>query len=98
VEIYSYQRPPALPVVCAQVPAVRGPLAAAVCSHVPSVGRPAVQGDRIGGTSQIQARWIPTQGRGVCVNGTNGFAARDSVMVLKTVGGVSGVPPRGRPV
>lgn len=98
MEIYNYLRPSALPAVCAQVPVARAPHAAAVSTHVAIVGRPAVQGDPSTGTSQIQPRRIPFQGRGVRVNGTNGFAAKASVMVLKTVGAVGGVPPRGRPV
>jgi hypothetical protein len=98
VEIYNDERPPALPAVCAPVSVDQRALAAAVSAHVSTVGRPAVRGDLATGTPQVQAQWIRVQGRGVRVNGTDGFAAKDSVMVLKTVGGVRGVPPRGRPV
>jgi hypothetical protein len=82
------QRPSALPAVCAQVPGL--PRVATAPTAHELVGYGAVVTGASTGTTQ--APW-PTQ-----VQGTNGFAAKQSVMNKDSVDGVRGKPPRGRPV
>lgn len=96
MENLFYQRPSTLPAACTQVSDVSAPLAA-VTAHVLAVGKLAVQGEPIVGTSQIQTRWTQLKGRSVRAYGATGFAVKGNPMV-KAIDVASGVPPRGRPV
>jgi hypothetical protein len=96
VRIFYNEQPPALPAVCAQVLVVPAMLDAAT-AHVSIVGNPAVQGTRLGGTSQIQEWSAQLPGLGVRAYGASGSAAADKLTV-QAVDVVGGVPPRGRPV
>jgi hypothetical protein len=91
VRIFNDTRPSALTAACAQVPwSSTEPNA-----HAIAVGRPAVRGASIIGAryanvQQVQGRVAPK---------SEGLKVQGSVMVAKRdLGGVRGVPPRGRPV
>jgi hypothetical protein len=106
----SIERPSALPAACAQVSGVRIRSASGVARDL-LVGHPAVramaagasqlpqlhQGSGWAAQAQAQAQLVrtaPSYG----TNGTTGFRGDDIATVKQIVKGVSGAPPRGRPV
>jgi hypothetical protein len=110
---YRDERPSALPAVCAQVSGVRVRPASGVAREL-VVGHRAVRTMAAGAPqlpqahqvsrralaqvqAQAQAQMVRTAG-GYGTNVTTGFRADDIPTVKQIVDGVSGAPPRGRPV
>jgi hypothetical protein len=83
------QRPMALLAVRAQVS--ESPSFATTPAAHDLVGYGVVASGPVTGTTLL----APERTR---VQGTNGFAAKQSVIDMDPVGGVRGIPPRGRPV
>lgn len=82
------------------LPVARVRVSAAVCSFAAPSARALAVGLVVGGgetvawTQQVQTQGLRTQEQGI-----NGFVVRDyPAKAMKPVGGVRGVPPRGRPV
>jgi hypothetical protein len=107
----SIERPSALPAACAQVSGVRIRSASDDVARDLLVGKPSVRAMAAGApqlpqvhqvsgwAAQAQAqaqlvRTAPSYG----TNGTTGFRGDDIPTVKQIVKGVSGAPPRGRPV
>jgi len=81
----------ALPVACAQVPEL-SPSAATSRAHV-------IVGYGVVAAGAAPGAMLPRLQRPVAqVQGTNGFAVKQSVIGTDPVGGVRGKPPRGWPV
>ncbi|SCL39739.1 hypothetical protein GA0070624_6674 [Micromonospora rhizosphaerae] len=85
MEIFTYERPAAMPAACAPLSAVRVALAATRPS-VPQVHQVQVQ-------AELNLTVAPIAG----VEGTSGFTGM-GIGVAKKRMDVRGVPPRGRPV
>ena len=88
------ERPSVLPAACAPGYALPAPIVPVVSAHASRVSWVDVPGAKV-----VQARvqiWMDRQM--AQVQGTNGFVAKQDVTALKPIGGVRGVPPRGRPV
>ncbi|GAB3157328.1 hypothetical protein GCM10027290_57950 [Micromonospora sonneratiae] len=84
MEIYTYERPSALPVVCAPMPAVWAPLTVAA-SSVPQVHQVQAQ-------AELLLAVAPAGNKG-----TTGFMGK-GIRISSKRTDVRGVPPRGRPV
>lgn len=84
MEIFTYERPAAMPAACAPLSAVRVALAAR--PSVPQVHQVQVQ-------AELNLTVAPIAG----VDGTSGFTGK-GIGVAKKRMDVRGVPPRGRPV
>jgi hypothetical protein len=81
----------ALPVACAQVPELSPP-AVTADAHV-------IVGYGVVAAGVAPGATLPRLQRPVAqVQGTSGFAAKQSVIGMDPVGGVRGIPPRGRQV
>ncbi|WP_319459468.1 hypothetical protein [Micromonospora sp. RTP1Z1] len=86
MEIFTYERPAAMPAACAPLSAVRAALAAA---------RPSVpQVHQVRAQAELTLTVAPT---GIQIPGTSGFTGK-GINVAKKRMDVRGVPPRGRPV
>ena len=88
---YSERRPSILP-ACAQVPGALTRNGA----HAFGVGRPAVRGEWIIRARKSEVQQI--QGRTVATSNAAPVQGNVMVAVKRDLGGVRGVPPRGRPV
>ena len=84
MEIFTYERPAAMPAACAPLSAVRVALAAR--PSVPQVHQVQVQ-------AELNLTVAPIAG----AEGTSGFTGK-GIGVAKKRMDVRGVPPRGRPV
>ena len=84
MEIFTYERPAAMPAACAPLSAVRVALAAR--PSVPQVHQVPVQ-------AELNLTVAPIAG----AEGTSGFTGK-GIGVAKKRMDVRGVPPRGRPV
>ncbi|SCG34029.1 hypothetical protein [Micromonospora halophytica] len=85
MEIFTYERPAAMPAACAPLSAVRVALAATRPS-VPQVHQVRVQ-------AELTLTVAPVNG----IDGTSGFTGM-GIGVAEKRTDVRGVPPRGRPV
>ena len=85
MEIFTYERPAAMPAACAPLSAVRVALAAR--PSVPQVHQVQVQ-------AELTLTVAPT---GILLPGTSGFTGKGIDGAKKRMD-VRGVPPRGRPV
>ncbi len=84
MEIFTYERPAAMPAACAPLSAVRVALAAR-----PSVSQP----HQVQVQAELNLAVAPLAG----IEGTSGFTGKGIDGVTKRTD-VRGVPPRGRPV
>jgi hypothetical protein len=87
MEIYTYQRPAALPAACAPASAVWATMAAADTRSVPQAHQAHAQ-------AELMLALAPAGTNST--NGTFGFTGKD-ILTSKRMD-VRGVPPRGRPV
>jgi hypothetical protein len=89
------QRPSALLAVCTPVSDLQG-LAAASNAH-DLMGYGAVATTAVESTTPARPERLLAR-RGMTVQGTGVFTAKQSVIDMDPVGGVRGIPPRGWPV
>ncbi len=96
MEIYTYT-PSAMPAVC--TPVLGASIPATPAALLTFGGdRSVVVSGSVAGTAQVQAERVRVQGSTLRAHLTNGFPVQARPMAVKAVDGVSGVPPRGRPV
>ena len=92
MKLTNMKRPSALPAALTQVVTAQT-RSAALAAHVSVVGQSAVRIRSANGTPQLRVR---TQASALLTAG--GFAGKDIDRGQYVMAGVSGVPPRGRPV
>jgi hypothetical protein len=94
VKLFTTERPSMLPAAFVQV--VDVPVRSAAPAHVCLVGQQSVRTSVIAGNRRAAALLQLTPQRGY--QGTNGSAGKGTGLDKSRMDGVSGVPPRGRPV